>query len=192
MPFVFLYGAVGVVVAVRWAAGATSRAAVPAAAPDADRQPLGPKRSMPDPPAGRARGATRPPRRLLDEPVRTADVDERPLGRRPRDLAQHDRRRSRPRAAAPVRRPGARQREVHRERRVGERGELVAVDDLLERARRVQQPRRARRCRQPHGGAGSRAAARRPSRRRAAAAGRRASLPDEVAADRAAQLELVP
>ena len=71
----------------------------------------------------------------LDEPRRTADEDVRPLARRPRDLAEQlavDA----PRVAVPARWLRTRQRvdDAHAFVLRGETVELLAVDDVLERA----------------------------------------------------------
>src|SRR5918992_4347831 len=128
----------------------------------------------------------------LHESRRAADVDERALARRPVDLVEEflvD-----PAAvSAPSLRLLACEGEADVDRAACRDGhQLVTVDDLWERARRVQQPHRHRAFDRPV------VTQDRPERYDAGAAGEelkwsaQRGLPDEVATDGAAQLQVVP
>src|SRR5918992_4313036 len=128
----------------------------------------------------------------LHEGRRATDVDERALARRPVDLVEEllvD-----PAAvAAPSLRLLACEREADVDHVVGrDCHQLVTVDDLRERAGRVQEPDRHRALHRPV------VTQDRPERHDAGAAGEElkwsaeGGLPDEVATDGAAQLQTVP
>src|SRR5919108_5922635 len=129
----------------------------------------------------------------IDEARGAADEYPRPRRGRPRDLRE-DPRVDAPREPHPPGRPRARQRVENLESvpLLGESRELLAVDDVLERRRRVQQARRhlGAGCRSvpDHGHERHNARAARDEEKRL---GRVRRLPDEVAADRSADLEAV-